>query len=515
MKTTRMLLALFVVLTGISTLAFASTADIRSTQNGAVAGIPGKYNTIKFLGIPYAEPPIGEMRWKAPRDPQTWSGVLNANKMKSACPQKGNFFANVPSSEFGKPVGNEDCLYLNVWTPEKPSPVKRPVVLWIHGGSNFKGTSRDPMYEGAYMAAHDDVVFVSINYRLGLFGAFTHKAFQNVGSKGDRSGNFTTLDLIQGLKWVKANADQFGGDKNNITIMGHSAGCMNVWGLLQSPLAENLFDKAVCSAGIPNSYPQFMVEERSQDFINKLVIKAGLANNKSDAESFLDNQDATWVRSFLQEQSTEDIVEASDYLIPYQHINDGYVFPHGLEGLLVGNYTKVPLIIGSTTDEGTYMVGAKMLKPNEVELWEMIQNPPSNHPLTMYDLLNTNYVTYKATTLYASEALSLSFFNLFNSLKVFQWGQVWRYSFDWKETPSPWHEVFGAVHGMDAIFYLGNFVTQEESFSRFAWTPENKESRERLRSEMSTYFKGFFWTGDPNAYITDDDKKWDHSITFK
>lgn len=496
----------------ILTATALAAGEVRATVYGEVSGIGGKYKTTQYLGIPYAAPPVGDLRWKAPRDPQAWSGVLNAHQLRPACMQKGNFFANVPSNQFGLPVGSEDCLYLNVWTPSTPT-TKRPVVVWIHGGSNFKGTSRDPMYDGAYLAAHSDVVFVSLNYRLGLLGAYTHSAFQKVGSKADRSGNFTTLDLIQGLEWVKKNIAQFGGDPKNVTIMGQSAGCMNVWGLMQSPLANGLYHKAVCSAGIPNAYPQVIAEQRSADFMAQLVVLAGLAANKDEAETFLAQQSDAWIRKFMLAQSADDIVRAQDYIVPFQHISDGYVLPNGLEGVVFGNYNQVPLIMGSTDDEGTYLIGGTMLKPTDKELWEMIQNPPAK-ALKVEDIINTGYTEFKAATAAGSESLWLTLHNAYLWMSLTR-SDVYYYTFKWKETPSPWHEVFGAVHGMDAIFYLGNFVTQEQSFSRFAWTPDNKTSREHLREEMGAYFKGFFWSGDPNAYITDVSKRWDHSIDFE
>jgi para-nitrobenzyl esterase len=215
----------------------------------------------------------------------------------------------------------------------------------------------------------------------------------------------------------------------------------------------------------------------------------------------------------MYERTADEIVAAQDYLIPYQHIADGYVFPNGLEGVVFGAYNKVPLIMGSTDDEGTYSIGAKMLKPDEKRLWEMIQNSHHLNP-KVEDLINTSYAEYKAATAAGSESLWLTLHNGYLWLSLSR-SDVYYYTFKWKETPSPWREVFGAVHGMDAIFYLGNFVTQEEGFSRFAWTPENRASRERLRKEMTTYFKGFFWKGDPNAYIKDANRRWNHSISFE
>lgn len=490
---------------------FSSTtfadALIARTKNGFVEGRNASHDTMAFLGIPYAHAPVGNLRWKAPRPPESWRDVKNTTELKAVCPQIGNFFANVPAEQFGQPVGNEDCLYLNVWKP-KIATRKLPVVFWIHGGSNFKGTASDPIYDGAYLASSSEVVFVSINYRLGLFGAFSHSTLK--GSVLDRSGNFTTLDLIAGLNWVRDNIESFQGDPENITIMGQSAGCMNVWGLLQTPLAKGLYHKAVCSAGMPNLYPQLVAEERTQDFIHQLVVNAGLAKDKDHAEVYLKTKSNRWQREFLYSLSAEDLVRAQKYMVPVQHITDGHVFPESLLGTALGHYNQVPLILGSTIDEGTYIVGGPFLKPSSQELWGWIQSSPAN-------LRETDFVEspekFHAATYAGSEAIHLTLNNVGLILRAHQ-NNIYEYSFAWKETPSPWKEIFGAVHGMDAIFYLGNFVTEKENFSRFAWTPENKASREALRNKMSVYFKGFFWTGDPNAYLRDGQKQWLDSITF-
>lgn len=497
----------FVAILSLLSSTASAGSLIAHTQNGSIEGVKATRDTTAFLGIPYAQAPIGNLRWKAPRALDTWSGIKKAQKMKSSCPQVGNFFANVPSEKFGFPVGNEDCLYLNVWKPQMATR-KLPVVFWIHGGSNFKGTASDPIYDGSFVSASSEVVFVSINYRLGLLGAFSDSILE--GSEMDRSGNFTTLDLLAGLKWVHENIENFGGNSHNVTIMGQSAGCMNVWGLLQTPLAKNLFHKAVCSAGMPNLYPKFLAEERSQDFINQLIVNAGFAKDKDHAEIFYKTKSRKWKREFLYSLSSDDLVRAQTYIVPLQHITDGKVFPESLLGTTLGHYNQVPLILGSTVDEGTYIVGGSLLKPSPQELWKWIQN--SSTDLTEKDFVE-NPKEFHAITCAGSNAIHLTQNNMELILRAHQ-KEIYRYSFAWKETPSPWKEIFGSVHGMDAIFYLGNFVTDKENFSRFAWTPENKSSRESLRDKMSVYFKGFFSTGDPNAYLRDDQRKWIDSITF-
>lgn len=472
------------------------------TEKGQIEGIRVSHDVDAFLSIPYAAPPVGPLRWKAPRPNQNWSGILKADKYPTACPQIGNFFANVPASQFGKPVGVEDCLYLNVWRPAVAQEKPLPVVVWIHGGSNFKGTSSDPMYNGSYLASQSKVILVSLNYRIGLLGAISYKALET-GSKLDKSGNFVTLDLVQGLKWIRNNIKTFGGDPNNVTIMGQSAGCMNVWGLIQTRLADELFHKAVCSAGLPNVYPKAIARIRSGNFVENLIFNAGLVTDRKKAAHFIDGKSESWIREFLYSRTSDQIVMAQDYSVPVQHIQDDEVFPHGYEATALGFYHQVPMILGSTMDEGSYLLGSTYLKPDQVTLWGYLQNTPLN--LKFEDVINTNYTTFRSTTKAASLALNRTLSNIYLTAKMYN-SETYRYNFEWNETPSPWKEIFGAVHGMDAIFYLGNFDTENENFARYAWSEKNRVSREALREKMNKHFTQFFWTGNPG---------WKGSIDFK
>lgn len=491
----------------LSVVVLSQTVEANSrlldTQKGQISGIKVSSSVDAFLGIPYAAPPVGELRWKAPRPAQPWTGVLKANKFPTACPQIGNFFANVPASQFGKPVGTEDCLYLNVWKPSRPQEKKLPVVVWIHGGSNFKGTSADPMYDGKYLASHSNVVMVSLNYRIGLLGAISYKALET-GTKLDKSGNYVTLDLVQGLKWVRDNIKEFGGDPKNITIMGQSAGCMNVWGLLQTPLSEGLFHKAVCSSGLPNIYPKAIAHTRSSDFVENVIVNAGLANKK-DAADFIKAKGEKWVREFLYSRTSDELVMAQDYSIPVQHIENDEVFPHGLEATALGFYHQVPMIIGSTMDEATYLLSGTYFQTDLPTLWGYLQETPPD--LKVEDILkpDTCYATYRTATKASSLALNRTLSNIYLTAKLYNF-DTWRYNFEWNNTPQPWKDIFGSVHGMDAIFYLGNFDTERDNFAKFAWSEENRESREELREKMNKHFTQFFWTGNPG---------WRGSIDFK
>ncbi len=467
-----------------------------------LSGINTLFETQAFLGIPYAEPPIGSLRWKAPRR-KSLPSSFEAKKLAPACAQIGNMFANVPPEKFGQVVGSEDCLYLNIWRPKNNPSRKRPVFFWIHGGSNTKGTANDPNYDGAWFARHNDVVFVSANYRLGLFASFLHPSLET-GNPLDDSGNLVTLDLIMALNWVREHIENFGGDPDNVIIAGQSAGCMNVWGLLQSELAKNLFNGAICSAGLPNAYPKMVVEERSEDLLLELLIKDNLATDKDQAKKYIKKHGPQTIRKYLLSKTPSELLSIPRFIVPTQHVSDGIVLPvEGLAGILIGRYNKVPLILGATSDEGTYLAGAGMLKPSEAELFKMMND---GRVYSRRDLIKAESLgKFGPITKASSEALLVTLEGIAQSLRLSN-SNIYKYEFTWKDTPEPWKEVFGAFHGLDAVFYLGNFVEDRPSFGRFAWRAFNKQSREELRDSMSSYFKSFLHYGNPN--VGHEERKW-------
>ena len=215
-----------------------------STEYGYLRGYPDAADTISWKGVPFASPPVGQLRWKAPVDPEPWTGIREAGHYSDPCVQYS------PLGR-GKIIGSEDCLYLNVWRPETAEQ-DLPVYVWIHGGGNSIGSANMvPDYEGYNLASRGNLVFVSINYRLGPFGWFAHPSLRT-GESGDEyndSGNFGTLDIIQALKWINRNIGFFGGDPDRVTIAGESAGAFNVTSLLVSPQAAGLFHGAVSQSG--------------------------------------------------------------------------------------------------------------------------------------------------------------------------------------------------------------------------------------------------------------------------
>jgi len=222
----------------------ACASDVVRTQNGDVRGVTSG-QTQSFKAIPYAAPPVGALRWLPPEDPANWTGIRDASKFSPECPQTSHFD--------GKFTGNEDCLYLNVFKQVGANAL--PVIVFIHGGSNVRGSASQPgmdkdvfLYDGSSLA-QKNVVVVTLNYRLGTLGFIGHpKLSETSGYKG--SGNYAYMDQIQALKWVQRNIAVFGGNPSNVTLLGHSAGAKGVWVLMSSPLSKGLFHGAIVHSAV-------------------------------------------------------------------------------------------------------------------------------------------------------------------------------------------------------------------------------------------------------------------------
>jgi para-nitrobenzyl esterase len=278
----------------------ADPTSKRVTQSGELMGFTGQYGSHAWLGIPYAKPPVGALRWRAPQPPTPWAGTREALSFGSPCTQYASTFGGVTDAKPGTPVGSEDCLYLNIWAPRvdaKNIPRgddRLPVMLWFHGGGHTIGEGG--FYNGGNLAATQNVIVITMNYRLGPFGWFRHAALRGEGtSEADRSGNFGTLDLIRALEWTHENIAAFGGDPDNVTIFGESAGGMNVFNLLVSTRAEGLFHRAIAQSGslMMDSVAEAenFIDDRepghkssSNEILLRLLIKDDLASDRNEAK---------------------------------------------------------------------------------------------------------------------------------------------------------------------------------------------------------------------------------------
>jgi len=229
--------------------AHAQTPPVVSAPAGSVRGVADG-DILSFKGIPYAAPPVGEMRWRPPAPAAGWQGVRDATEYGAACIQPTPYVQSIYSADLGRT--SEDCLTLNVWTPSTTG--RAPVLVWIHGGALVTGSSKESLYDGARLA-REGVVVVSINYRLGVLGWLAHPDL-SAESPAGISGNYGLMDQVAALEWVKRNAAAFGGDPDNVTIAGESAGGLSVLYLMSTPLARGLFDRAIAQSAYMISTPE-------------------------------------------------------------------------------------------------------------------------------------------------------------------------------------------------------------------------------------------------------------------
>jgi len=336
-----------------------------TTPQGPVQGVSTEDETIyNFKGLPFAAPPIGELRWTAPTPAPKWNETYVADTFGNRCMQpsdvEGGFFTRLieghglgkiknflitraVAAEKPSPM-SEDCLYLNVRTGNLNGETQQPVMVWIHGGGHQFGSS-DFNYYQSNALPKKGVVLVTINYRLGAMGYMAHPALSKTDPNGV-SGNYGTLDQIAALKWVKDNISAYGGDPNNITIFGESAGGWSVTELMASPLAKGLFHKAIGQSGA-SSYHMGQMEGAGvgwpSGYQTGSMVAAALGFNAPTADQLRAVPAET-----LQSVITEEMSEG------FHHIRDGYVFPENVGiAFTKGEYNKVPMLFGYNSDEGT------------------------------------------------------------------------------------------------------------------------------------------------------------------
>lgn len=353
-----------------------AVTEVIEIDSGKLRGhVVGQNQDVQvFKGIPYAKPPVGQLRWREPLAPESWDGVRDCFEFGNACPQKSQAMMNaIPQMAINAPH-SEDCLYLNIWRPISAKTEKLPVMVWIHGGGYTMGAASQPLYDGESLA-RDGVVFVSINYRLGAFGFMAHPALSKESSRGV-SGNYGILDQIESLRWVKRNIASFGGDPQRVMIFGESAGGGSVLCLMVAPEAKGLFHAAVAqsapemSLASLSSSTDARVSAEEQGL--ELVQKFGLPRNATleqmrqlDAETLTNSSPNLEVDTKL----TLDMIGIS---LPIAPIVDGVVIPALPNAIFAANKAhKVPLVIGNTRDEMTLFLMQTPF-PKEVAQYEKV-----------------------------------------------------------------------------------------------------------------------------------------------
>lgn len=311
----------------------SSSPPVVATGSGRLEGRKEKGLEV-FRGVPFAAPPLGSLRWREPQAVVAWGGVRKADAYAASCMQK----PGIPVSAGGTDGSlSEDCLYLNVWTPASGTTGRRPVMVWIHGGALVFGSGNVALYDGAALAQRGAVV-VTINYRMGALGFFSHPAIDGRGPSSPV--NYGLLDQIAALRWVRENIAAFGGDPGNVTIFGESAGAQSVLALYASPLAKGLFHKGIAQSpyGIPSH-----TRAKAREVSEQVATAVGLAGASATAAQLR----AVPAASFFQ------LGEKGPTLAPGFIVGDQALPRPILETFQQGKQARAPLIIGNNSDEAT------------------------------------------------------------------------------------------------------------------------------------------------------------------
>ena len=448
------------------------------TSEGLVKGIKdSRYPVCAWLGIPYAQPPVGELRFRAPQPPQAHSGILEAEEFGPACLQEKSLFSG-GKSIYGY---SEDCLTLNIWRPNKKG--KFPVMFWIYGGGYTGGASNYEMYNGARLSAEQEVVVVSINYRLNIFGFFAHPEASEE-NPNHSSGNYGILDQIQALKWVKNNIAHFGGDAENITIFGESAGGVSVCALLASPLTKGLFQRAIIESGACDLF-------------------APIEKGYKDGEEFAkfagcEGKDVLSCLRAIPAKKLFRKYKASKF--PVSGYVDGYVLPQlPIELIKKGEFNQVPVIVGNNRDEmnlflipaGYYLLPGFIIKSilKKALGEELYQEVEQLYPRDKFGCMA------KRTLIGGNEAFSSRGFMSAEAISDFS--TVYLYQFDWDDYPLG--KLMGAFHGLEIPFVFGNTRLKRDSLRLVMGTKKVAKKAEPLAKIMMSYWANFARNGNPDG----------------
>jgi len=468
--------------------AWGGYKTIVKTDYGWVKGYRAENNALVWKGIPYAKPPVGELRWRAPQDPEPWGGIRDATESCSKCTQ-----LYTPSNWIGEDyaVGSEDCLYLDIYRP--PFPCRNlPVYVWIHGGSNYFGGAED--YDGSILATKARMVVVVIQYRLGPLGWFAHPALRH-GDPLDDSGNFGTLDTMQALTWIKENIRAFGGNPHKITVAGESAGSHNVMNLMISPLAKGLFHRAISESGGMTTTTVAEGEAITNNTIEKVLALDGISWAEWESWS-LDEQEA-----YLRAADAEDILEVLfGSLGTYDAYQDGYVIPGSVVSTIrSGDYNKVPIILGANKYETRAFMplyGPALGLP-WFNLMLVLEGIISSVDLVLPTQFDKDL--YEVTGYYGSRNWRAKFVDERAQALREQQRRVYAYQFNWGgpgSGPSPYDFIYGACHATEIPFFFGS----DTSLWGYAFSPGNDtEGRVELRDAMMKYVANFARSGNPNG----------------
>lgn len=442
-------------------------------ESGPIQGEAVEGTTVQvFRGIPYAAPPVGDLRWREPAAVAPWEGVRSATEFGNICHQ-GPALAAMTGEEL--PTRSEDCLYLNVWTGAIGGETKQPVMVWIHGGGLTLGWGHQRGYDGTHLA-EQGVVLVSINYRLGALGFLAHPLLND---EAGVSGNYGLKDQIAALEWVRLNIQSFGGDPNNVTIFGESAGGTSVHALIASPRSRGLVHRGIAQS------PWVTASNYAHLHKDLPTVRNATENGRQWIDTHFDGIDSL---AKLRALGAEDVFAAQEAGYAVAVTVDGHFMPrHAVDVYKRGEQLDVPVIAGTNTDEGTIFQG--MLPFDTPEgFTAAMQEQFGDHASLILPL----YPAEDARSLFAAKTqfITDTWFvqNTRNMLagtaKVQILSNGWQYHFSRRAPQSP---MLGAFHGMEIGYVFGNL------------DPDASAEDQALSDAMTRYWVQFAKTGDPNV----------------
>jgi para-nitrobenzyl esterase len=456
-------------------IVLVATASVRAsdynrvkTANGYLEGTTDPATGIhEFKGIPFAQPPIGDLRWKAPQPVVNWKGVRPAT-------QFGPRDYQHPAGDmvFRSNGVSEDCLYLNIWSPSPSHKAKLPVLVYFYGGGYVCGDGSEYRYDGESMAKKG-IVAVTVNYRLGVFGFFADPDL-TAESPYHSSGNYGLLDQNAALRWVLRNIKEFGGDPGRVTIAGESAGSFSVSAQMASPLSQGLFVRAIAESGSLLGWKQ-----------------SSLADAEQQGATFAATLGASTLADLRAIPADQLLEAASKHGAPqWGPVIDGYFFPKLPRAIFADNdQAHVPLLVGWNSEEsrpGDVMGNDDQTVENFTADVTKLYGAQATQVLSVYPVATDSDVEHAATALASDRFIAYGTWKLFDSQIATGQSPVYRYYFS---RPRP--GASGAVHSAEIEYALGNLSTNKV----YAWTPDDYN----ISAVMQQYFADFIKTGNPNG----------------
>ena len=474
---------------------------VRISQ-GELAGEVSEMGPLAFKGIPFAAPPVGDLRWREPTPATGWTGVRDASKPGAACIQPESALMRIPGATM-----SEDCLYLNIWTPTLKPTLPAPVMVFIHGGSFITGSGSQPQYDGASLAARG-VVVVTINYRLGVFGFLAHPEL-SAESPRHTSGNYGLLDQMAALRWVRENIGSFGGDTRNVTVFGESAGASSIGYLLVTPDAKGLFDKAILESPsiVFQPSPELNKEYRGLASMEEI----GLAVGQHIAELRSLNSEELMKRSIQGAQqvfgtggSTRTRLRPETALdnpalvpSPWAPFADGVIVPGQPSQIYTTNRAmRIPVLAGTNTNEGNLFL--RRYHPTDTSsfnAWvEQAFAPCGNQVLALYE----PPTGAKPQEIHAAaDKLLTDSIQLYNAFSITRATHGFLYRFTYVN-PIGQISGMGAFHGSELVYVFGHTHQPDEH----APMVQFKMADHKLSDEIMTMWVHFARTGDPRLMMS-------------